>query len=47
VFGFDEAREAYAYLETARHFGKVVIKIERLLQMKSQDANRAVSQEMA
>ena len=27
VFSFDDAREAYAYLESANHFGKVVIKI--------------------
>jgi NADPH:quinone reductase-like Zn-dependent oxidoreductase len=27
VFSFDQAREAYAYLESANHFGKVVIKV--------------------
>ena len=27
VFSFDRAREAYAYLESANHFGKVVIKV--------------------
>jgi NADPH:quinone reductase-like Zn-dependent oxidoreductase len=27
VFSFDQAREAYAYLEAANHFGKVVIKV--------------------
>ncbi|MEO7715410.1 MAG: NAD(P)-dependent alcohol dehydrogenase [Capsulimonas sp.] len=27
IFGFYEASEAYAYLKTARHFGKVVIRI--------------------
>ena len=27
VFGFDQAREAYAYLEAAKHFGKVAIKV--------------------
>ena len=30
VFDFAQAREAYAYLETAQHFGKVVIEIDRL-----------------
>jgi NADPH:quinone reductase-like Zn-dependent oxidoreductase len=34
VFGFDEAREAYAYLESARHLGKVVIRVGAPLQMK-------------
>ena len=29
VFDFAQAREAYAYLETAQHFGKVVIEIDR------------------
>ena len=29
VFDFAQAHEAYAYLETAQHFGKVVIEIER------------------
>ena len=28
VFDFAQAHEAYAYLETAQHFGKVVIKID-------------------
>ena len=28
VFGFDEARAAYAYLDTAGHVGKVVVKID-------------------
>ena len=28
VFGFDEARAAYAYLERAAHFGKVVIRVD-------------------
>jgi NADPH:quinone reductase-like Zn-dependent oxidoreductase len=27
VFPFDQARDAYAYLESANHFGKVVIKV--------------------
>lgn len=27
VFSFEEAREAYAYLESAKHVGKVVIKV--------------------
>jgi len=27
VFAFEQAREAYAYLESASHFGKVVIKV--------------------
>jgi NADPH:quinone reductase-like Zn-dependent oxidoreductase len=27
VFAFDQAREAYAYLEEGRHFGKVVIDV--------------------
>jgi NADPH:quinone reductase-like Zn-dependent oxidoreductase len=27
VFSFDQAREAYAHLESARHFGKVVIRV--------------------
>jgi len=27
VFDFAHAREAYAYLEAAQHFGKVVIEI--------------------
>jgi NADPH:quinone reductase-like Zn-dependent oxidoreductase len=27
VFSFDEAREAYAYLESGKHFGKIVIKL--------------------
>ena len=27
VFPFDEAREAYAHLQSARHFGKVVIAV--------------------
>ncbi|WP_206996921.1 zinc-binding dehydrogenase [Trinickia mobilis] len=27
VFSFDQARQAYAYLESANHFGKVVIKV--------------------
>lgn len=27
TFGFDQAREAYAYLESAKHFGKVVIEV--------------------
>ena len=27
VFSFEEAREAFAYLESASHFGKVVIKV--------------------
>jgi NADPH:quinone reductase-like Zn-dependent oxidoreductase len=27
VFDFEHAREAYAYLDQAKHFGKVVIKI--------------------
>ncbi|MDB6128002.1 MAG: zinc-binding dehydrogenase family protein [Verrucomicrobia bacterium] len=27
IFKFDQAREAYAYLETAQHFGKVVIEV--------------------
>lgn len=27
TFRFDEAREAYAYLESAKHFGKVVIEV--------------------
>jgi NADPH:quinone reductase-like Zn-dependent oxidoreductase len=29
VFPFDQAAEAYDYLESARHFGKIVIKITR------------------
>jgi len=28
VFPFDQAPEAYAYLESAKHFGKVVIEVE-------------------
>jgi NADPH:quinone reductase-like Zn-dependent oxidoreductase len=27
VFGFDEAPEAYAWLEAGKHFGKVVIRV--------------------
>ncbi|HEV2571840.1 MAG TPA: NAD(P)-dependent alcohol dehydrogenase [Beijerinckiaceae bacterium] len=27
VFGFDEAKEAFAYLQSAAHFGKVVIRV--------------------
>ncbi|MGH9613002.1 MAG: zinc-binding dehydrogenase, partial [Bryobacteraceae bacterium] len=27
VFGFEQARDAYAYLESGAHFGKVVIAI--------------------
>jgi NADPH:quinone reductase-like Zn-dependent oxidoreductase len=27
TFGFDEAPEAFKYLKSAQHFGKVVIKI--------------------
>jgi NADPH:quinone reductase-like Zn-dependent oxidoreductase len=29
VFPFQQAREAYAYLEQAGHFGKVVIEVAR------------------
>ena len=28
VFGFDQTPEAYAYLQSARHFGKVVIRLD-------------------
>jgi NADPH:quinone reductase-like Zn-dependent oxidoreductase len=28
VFGFDEAAEAFDYLETGSHFGKVVIRLD-------------------
>ncbi len=27
VFGFEEAREALRYMESAKHFGKIVVKI--------------------
>jgi NADPH:quinone reductase-like Zn-dependent oxidoreductase len=27
VFGFDQAREAYRYMESGSHFGKVVIAV--------------------
>jgi NADPH:quinone reductase-like Zn-dependent oxidoreductase len=27
VFGFDEAKEAYRYMESGSHFGKVVIQV--------------------
>jgi NADPH:quinone reductase-like Zn-dependent oxidoreductase len=27
VFGFDEAKEAYRYMESGSHFGKVVISV--------------------
>jgi NADPH:quinone reductase-like Zn-dependent oxidoreductase len=27
VFGFEEAKEAYRYLESQKHVGKVVIKV--------------------
>jgi hypothetical protein len=27
VFGFDEAKSAYAYLESAAHLGKIVIRV--------------------
>lgn len=29
VFAFDQTPEAYAYLESGRHFGKVVIEVKR------------------
>lgn len=28
VFGFDESKEAFAFLESGGHFGKVVIKVQ-------------------
>jgi NADPH:quinone reductase-like Zn-dependent oxidoreductase len=27
VFGFDEAREAFSYMESGSHFGKIVIRV--------------------
>ncbi len=28
VFKFDQAKEAYAYMQSGRHFGKIVIQLE-------------------
>ena len=28
VFDFDKAREAYEYMQSGRHFGKIVIRVE-------------------
>jgi NADPH:quinone reductase-like Zn-dependent oxidoreductase len=28
VFAFDEAREAFRYMESAAHFGKIVVRID-------------------
>jgi NADPH:quinone reductase-like Zn-dependent oxidoreductase len=28
VFTFDQAKDAYAYMESAKHFGKIVIRID-------------------
>nr|MBC8443522.1 zinc-binding dehydrogenase [Deltaproteobacteria bacterium] len=28
VFKFDQAKEAYAYMQSGRHFGKIVIHLE-------------------